>query len=146
VTWLILHKLSMLKAYYIPRSTNYKLKPFAIIFFETANALNDAVKLNYAYNGHNLSWIFVETKCCHKCGDLKHVAIKYSKIPNKPNNAEKPPSQNHIQQINKLYNRFKPAGHRRPLKSTRSDQQGASSYADMTKKSVKEKISKPQHQ
>ena len=43
------------KACYIPRSTNYKPKPFAILFFDKADALNDALKLNYAYRGNNFA-------------------------------------------------------------------------------------------
>jgi len=119
------------KACYIPRSTNYKLKPFAILFFEKADDLNDALKLNYAYGGNNLAWVSVETKCCHKCDDPTYLALKCPKIPKKTPTDNKEQTQNHVQKINKLYNKYKPAGHRRP---TRSDSKGASSYADMAKK------------
>ena len=87
--------------------------------------------MNYAYGGNNLAWVSVETKCCHKCNDPKHLALKCPKIPNKTPTDNKEQTQNHVQKINKLYNKYKPAGHRRP---TRSDSKGASSYADMAKK------------
>ena len=56
------------KSCYIPRSTQYKPKPFAILFFDNAITLNDAIKQNFAYGGNNLEWVSADTKLCHKCG------------------------------------------------------------------------------
>ena len=42
------------KSCYIPRSNNYKLCPFAILYFDSADALNNAIKINYAFNNQEL--------------------------------------------------------------------------------------------
>ena len=74
------------KACYISRSSNYKSKPFAILFFENADKLNDAVKQNFAYGENNLAWVAADAKVCHKCSNPKHLAINCPKIPNRFSN------------------------------------------------------------
>ena len=80
------------KSCYIPRSSQYKPKPFAILFFDSATALNDALKQNFTYGGNNLEWVSADTKLCHKCGSPTHIAVKCPKI-HKP--TETTPTQQH---------------------------------------------------
>jgi hypothetical protein len=102
------------KAVYIPRSNNYKPRPFAIFYFETADMLNDAIKIPYAFGDNELQWCSAESKCCHKCGSPDHIVVKCPQInvPNDdtPPNDKKP--RNLLPSVQKLYNRFKPAGSR----------------------------------
>ena len=122
------------KSCYIPRSSTYKPKPFAILFFENGSKLNEALKQNFSFGGNNLYWVTADTKVCHKCGSPNHLAVKCTKIPNKDNNAndaKKTPNPNRINSIQKLYHKYKPAGHKKT--STKPNGPNTLSYAEVAK-------------
>src|SRR5215216_7568980 len=68
------------KVCYIPRSNNYKPRPFAILYFDSPDALNDAIKINYAFSDQELQWCAADLKCCHKCGSTEHIVMKCLQI------------------------------------------------------------------
>jgi hypothetical protein len=111
------------KSCYIPRSNNYKPRPFAILYFESADLLNDAIKIGYAFGGNHLQWCPAESKCCHKCGSPDHIVIKCPQL--LPSNDEEPSEpkrqRSHLPSVQKLYNKFKPAGSRSLILKSNTD-------------------------
>ena len=141
------------KSSYIPRSTQYKPKPFVIIFYENATALNDATKQNFAYGGNNLEWVSADTKLCHKCGSSQHIAIKCPKLSkpkvnntsSQPNDStQKKPTVTQAERLQKLYHKYKPAGVKRTNKL--STEKNSKSYAEMAKNNKGKGKEQPQNQ
>ena len=127
------------KSCYIPRSNQYKPKPFAILFFDNATNLNDAVKQNFAYGGNNLEWVSADTKLCHKCGSPNHIALKCPKLfkpivtnsNNTPTESSTKLTINQKERLQKLYNKYRPAGIR--IKPKFPTDKNALSYAETAK-------------
>src|SRR5215216_3825072 len=99
------------KSCYIPRSNNYKPRPFAILYFKSEDTLNDAIKINYAFQDQELQWCVADLKCCHKCGSPEHIVMKCPQIiPSvKEDSPENNRSRSQLLSVQKLYNRYKPA-------------------------------------
>jgi len=123
------------KSCYIPRSNNYKPRPFAIFYFQSEEELNDAIKTPYALDNHELQWCSAEAKCCHKCGSTEHLVMKCSMIdqPNKDDNSNNRRPRNQLPSVQKLYNRFKPAGSRSLINKNTNNHQNERSYSNVTK-------------
>jgi hypothetical protein len=123
------------KSCYIPRSNNYKPRPFAIFYFQSEEDLNDAIKTPYALDNHELQWCSAEAKCCHKCGSTEHLVMKCSLIEqqNKDEDSSNRKPRNQLPSVQKLYNRFKPAGSRSLIVKTPNQRHNDRSYSNVTK-------------
>jgi hypothetical protein len=98
------------KTCFIPvNPNNYKPLNYAYINFESEKTLAAAVNRECSLKGFNLYWAMENTPTCHICGSPDHIARDCSDPRNR--NTQKQ------QKLQKLYNRFKPAQHRRPKKS-----------------------------
>src|SRR3954454_18258068 len=107
---------SKAKACYIPRSNNYKPRPFAILYFESANDLKNAINNDYAFGDNELQWRAADSKCCHKCGSVDHIVMKCPIILEQKRSKDEldepriPRSK--LPSVQRLYNHFKPVGSR----------------------------------
>jgi hypothetical protein len=105
------------KSCFIPRAmNNYSLSCYAYINFVSEEAVFNAASKSFQYEGQELFWVSTDTPTCHACGHPDHMVAL---CPNKPNRTMTPKQQ----QLNKLYDRYRPAQHRKPARS----------YADVAK-------------
>ncbi|RIA86228.1 hypothetical protein C1645_829611 [Glomus cerebriforme] len=96
------------KTCFVPRNpNNYRQCRYAFVNFASQELADCASERVFSYEGHELFWCTQDEKTCHVCGRPDHEA---KECPNK----RKPKSEN---PYNKLYNRYKPAGHRKRPKS-----------------------------
>ena len=113
------------KAFYIFQSNNYKPRPFIILHFESEVVFNNAVQQHYVFGGNQLSWCSPDTRCCHKCGDPEHIVMKCpllikSKEPKESDESQKFKSSTQLNTMNRLYNKYKPAGFRKFVSNKKS--------------------------
>lgn len=95
------------KTCFIPRNpTNYKQLKYAFVSFASAQDIKDALNRQASYNGSVLHWSLPSHTTCHVCGDPEHIA-KDCKDPRNKRSKD-------YQRYQKLYNKFKPAQHRKP--------------------------------
>ena len=104
------------KSCYIPRSNNYKPRPFAILYFESAEDLKNSITTDYAFGNNELQWCAADSKCCHKCGAVDHIVMKCPIILEQKKSTdevdEPRPPRSKMPSVQRLYNRFKPVGSR----------------------------------
>ncbi|RIA83766.1 hypothetical protein C1645_742829 [Glomus cerebriforme] len=101
------------KSIFIPRNpVSYKPLNFAYINYKSEDARQIAMKTNYKVNGQDLFWCTENARTCNRCGSPSHL---FNECPIRKQDSKK-------QQLNKLYNHYRPAQHRKPK-----------SYADATK-------------
>ena len=70
--------------------------------------LQNAVSQNYAIKNYELFWNLPDAKTCHICGSPGHLV---KECPSKQQQIEK---STRDKQLEKLYNRYRPAQHRKP--------------------------------
>ena len=141
------------KTCFIPRSLQYKTKPFAIVSFNNEIAYNKALASNYQFRNKSLKWCRAMDKTCHKCGDPQHIAVRCpfnikknnfkanhdnsSNINNQETNKsynttpQKKPILNKGKSLDKLYFKYRPAQYRKYNRLMDDDQN--TSYADVTR-------------
>ena len=94
------------KTCFIPRNpNNYRSLNYAYINFEDDEKLLAAVSKEMAFNGYNLYWAMDDMPTCFVCGNPDHIAKNCSDSRNR--NTPK------YKKLQKLYNRFHPAQHRK---------------------------------
>ena len=88
---------------------NYTPLNYAYLNFTSVDAIAHAISLNVVIKDKPLFWCMPQTRTCNFCGDPEHVHkdCPDSRNRNSPTN----------QRYNKLYDRFRPAQHRKPRKS-----------------------------
>ncbi|RIA84612.1 hypothetical protein C1645_832001 [Glomus cerebriforme] len=93
------------KSIFIPRNpVSYKPLNFAYINYESEDAKQKAMKTNYKLNGRDLFWCTENARTCNRCGSPSHL---FNDCPVRKQDSKK-------QRLNKLYNRYRPAQHRKP--------------------------------
>src|SRR2546430_5849389 len=70
--------------------------------------LKNAVSQNYAKKNYELFWNLPDAKTCHICGSPGHLV---KECPSKQQQIER---STRDKQLEKLYNRYRPAQHRKP--------------------------------
>ncbi|RIA86300.1 hypothetical protein C1645_856458 [Glomus cerebriforme] len=121
------------KSIFIPRNpVSYKPLNFAYINFDTEDAKTKAMKTNYKVNGRDLFWCTENARTCNRCGSPSHL---FNECPARKLDSKK-------QQLNKLYNRYRPAQHRKP----KSYADAAKSHKDTKSRDPESKGDKPQNQ
>lgn len=94
---------------------SYRPLNYAYVNFASDEDLAIATDNVYTFKGRELYWALENDQVCHVCGSPDHFAASCNSNQNKN-------TQKH-RDLDKLYNRFKPAQHRKPRVS----------YADMTR-------------
>ena len=114
------------KTCFIPRNLHsYSQQNYAFVNFECQEDFDNAPMTSYTLQGHILFWCNQKDKTCFTCGSPNHSV----KVCPKRQQSRDP----HKLKLQKLYQRFRPAQHRRtPQKQNR--QQNKPSYAEMAKK------------
>ncbi|RIA81864.1 hypothetical protein C1645_836280 [Glomus cerebriforme] len=121
------------KSIFIPRNpVSYKPLNFAYLNYDTEDAKQKAMKTNYKVNGRDLFWCTENARTCNRCGSPSHL---FNECPERKHDSKK-------QQLNKLYNRYRPAQHRKP----KSYAEAAKANKDNKSRDSKSKGDKPQNQ
>jgi hypothetical protein len=98
------------KSCFIPRNPNgYWPLNYAYISFNSKDDIASAVTKEWSLKGSLLYWTTEKTPTCHICGNPDHVA----------KDCDDPRNRNSKRntKIQKLYNKFRPAQHRKPRKT-----------------------------
>src|SRR5262249_17713622 len=99
------------KSCFIPRAINtYASSCYAYLNFDSEEAVFTAASQSYDFDGFGLYWVGTDSPTCHACGCPNHMVAS---CPNKMNRTMTPKQQ----QLNKLYDRYHPAQHRKPARS-----------------------------
>jgi hypothetical protein len=97
------------KSCFIPRKrNNYNYCNYAFLTFVDDDILQNAISQNYAIKNYELFWTSPDAKTCHMCGSPGHLV---KECPSKQQQIEK---SQRDKQLEKLYNRYRPAQHRKP--------------------------------
>jgi hypothetical protein len=92
------------KTCFIPRTTNnYRLVNYAYVNFEDDQSQSEAAAKLYNLNGCKLYWCEADAKVCHECGHPDHIYMNCDK---------RKQITRRDQQVQRLYNKFRPAQHR----------------------------------
>jgi len=100
------------KTCFIPFNLNTSRNAnYAFITFKSDELLGAAQETLYSFQGKELYWVNTDQKTCHICGNPGHLA---NSCPIKMKRFEKSDKDIKIQ---RLYNRYRPANHRKPQRS-----------------------------
>jgi hypothetical protein len=96
------------KSCFIPRKrNNYNYCNYAFLTFTDDNMLQNALTHIYAIKTYELFWTLPDAKTCHVCGSPDHLV---KDCPRKQQQTER---SSRDKQLEKLYNRYRPAQHRK---------------------------------
>jgi hypothetical protein len=92
------------KSCFIPRKrNNYNYCNYAFLTFTNDNMLQNALTHTYAIKTYELFWTLPDAKTCHVCGSPDHLV---KDCPRKQQQTER---SSRDKQLEKLYNRYRPA-------------------------------------
>ena len=120
------------KAIFIPKTRkSYVNCRYGWFFFDSDEAAHDAQINWYTLNNTELFWASEDTALCRKCGHPDHTITGCQEIQRAKQ------KKTNISKLQPLYNKYKPAQHRKPRTHPPANKSKELSFADVVKNSIR---------